>query len=72
MPTIKVATNDDLFRHKANWMDFDAGQMLAGKSVETVREEFFQFVLAVASGQQTKAEIMGFREIAIFKNGVTL
>lgn len=72
VPTIKVATNSDLFRHKANWMDFDAGQMLAGKSLEMVREEFFQFVLAVASGQQTKAEIMGFREIAIFKNGVTL
>lgn len=72
VPTIKIATNSDLFRHKANWMDFDAGQMLAGESLDTVREEFFQFVLAVASGRTTKAELMGFREIAIFKNGVTL
>ena len=53
-------------------MDFDAGQLLAGKTTAEVTDEFFDFVIAVASGQETKAEKMGFREIAIFKNGVTL
>jgi len=72
VPTIKVATNSDIFKKKANWMDFDAGQLLAGQSMEVVTEEFFDYVLEVASGKLTHAEIMGFREIAIFKNGVTL
>ena len=72
VPTVKVATNSELFRHKPHWMDFDAGQLLAGKTMAEVTDEFFDFVVAVASGQETKAEKMGFREIAIFKNGVTL
>ena len=72
VPTVKVATNSELFRHKPHWMDFDAGQLLAGKTTAEVTDEFFDFVIAVASGQETKAEKMGFREIAIFKNGVTL
>ncbi|WP_312423149.1 UxaA family hydrolase [Anaerospora hongkongensis] len=72
VPTVKIATNSDLFQYKANWMDFDAGAILTGKPLESVTDELSQFILAVASGQQTKAEKMGFREIAIFKNGVTL
>ncbi len=72
VPTIKVATNSDLFRRKHNWMDFDAGEMLAGKSREELLDEFLAFVLGVASGQPTKAEKLGFRDLSIFKNGVTL
>lgn len=72
VPTIKVATNSDIFKRKGNWMDFDAGQLLAGQSMEVLTDEFFDYVIAVASGKLTNSEIMGFREIAIFKNGVTL
>lgn len=72
VPTVKIATNSDLFQRKQNWMDFDAGQLLAGKTMSAVTDEFFAYILAVASGQETKAEKMGFREIAIFKTGVTL
>ncbi len=72
VPTIKVATNSDLFRRKRNWLDFDAGQLLTGKGREELADEFFAFVLAVASGQPTKAEQLGFRDLSIFKNGVTL
>ena len=35
-------------------------------------EEFFKKILAVASGEQTQSEKHGYREIAIFKDGVTL
>jgi altronate hydrolase len=70
-PCVKVATNSDLFNRKANWMDFDAGRLLVEPRAKVV-EEFFDYVLAVAGGRRTKAEEMGFREIAIFKNGVTL
>jgi len=72
VPTIKVATNSELFNRKTGWMDFDAGRLLTGASMEQLTEEFLQHIIEVASGQATKAENMGFREIAIFKNGVTL
>lgn len=72
VPTIKVASNSNLAKRKGNWMDFDAGRLLTGRSMEAMTEELFDYVLAVASGKLTKSEEMGFREIAIFKNGVTL
>lgn len=72
VPTVKISTNSELFSRKQHWIDFDAGVLLAGKAMTEVKEEFFDFIIAVASGKKTKAEQMGFREIAIFKNGVTL
>ncbi|QDR82314.1 UxaA family hydrolase [Sporomusa termitida] len=72
VPTVKVATNSELFSKKRNWMDFDAGRLLTGMKLEPLADLFVDYVLAVASGRQTQAEKMGFREIAIFKNGVTL
>ena len=71
VPCVKVATNSDLFRRKANWMDFNAGRLLTEPRQQVV-DAFYAHVLAVAGGRQTKSEAMGFREIAIFKNGVTL
>lgn len=70
-PCVKVATNSDLFQRKGNWMDFDAGRLLSEPRTVVV-DEFFDYVLDVASGRRTRSEEMGFREIAIFKNGVTL
>ena len=72
VPTIKIATNSDIFKRKSNWMDFDAGRLLNGESMEKLTDELMDCVLKVASGMATKSENMGFREIAIFKNGVTL
>lgn len=72
VPTLKISTNTELYSHKPHWIDFDAGVLLTGKAMGEVKEEFFDFVIAVASGEKTKSELMGFREIAIFKNGVTL
>ena len=69
VPTIKIATNSALAEKKKNWIDFDAGPILSG---ETLTGELFEYVLSVASGEQTKNEKNGFREISIFKDGVTL
>lgn len=69
VPTIKISTNTPLAQKKKHWIDFDAGPMLEGKDLE---EEFFSFVLQVASGKETKNEQNGYEEIAIFKDGVTL
>ena len=35
-------------------------------------KELLSYILDVASGKMTKNEEHGYREIAIFKNGVTL
>lgn len=72
VPTVKVSTNSDLYSRKSNWIDFNAGQLLEGRDMPAVREEFFQYVLKVASGEQTRNEENGYREISIFKDGVTL
>ena len=73
VPTIKISTNTELYDRKGNWIDFDAGRLLTGKSIEDVKQEFFDFVLKIASGEiRTKNEENGYREIAIFKDGVTL
>lgn len=72
VPTVKIVTNSEIFNKKPHWMDFDAGKLLSGESMEKLAEELLDYVVKVASGMPTKSEIMGFREIAIFKNGVTL
>lgn len=72
VPTMKVATNPTLAERKANWIDFNAGQLLMGKDMFSVRNEFIDKVLAVASGSPARNELNGYREISIFKNGVTL
>jgi|GEM_PF-67 len=73
VPTVKISTNTDLFKRKNSWIDFDAGQLLEGRSMGYLSETFFEYAMKVASGEyRTKNEISGYREIAIFKNGVTL
>ncbi|WP_438448092.1 UxaA family hydrolase [Gorillibacterium sp. sgz5001074] len=73
VPTMKISTNSDLYNRKRNWIDFNAGQLLEGRTMPEVRDEFFQHVLDVASGvKQARNEENGYREISIFKDGVTL
>ncbi|MBQ8797703.1 MAG: altronate dehydratase [Oscillospiraceae bacterium] len=69
VPTVKVATNHDLAVRKSDWIDFDSSPVLEGVDLD---ETFFNYVLEVASGKQTKNEENGYREISIFKDGVTL
>lgn len=72
VPTVKVATNSALAAKKTNWIDFNAGVLVQGQSMADVSESFYSKVLAVASGEKTCNEVNGYREIAIFKDGVTL
>ena len=72
VPTMKVATNPDLARRKPNWIDFSAGQLIEGRTMKELVPEFIDKVLAVASGEKAHNEENGYREISIFKNGVTL
>lgn len=72
IPTMKISTNTELYKRKRNWIDFNAGTLVEGDSMENKLEELIQFIITVASGKKLKHEQSGFKEIAIFKTGVTL
>ena len=62
----------NLNARKPNWIDFNAGSLLEGESMEELRERFIRFIIGIASGNPTNNEKNDYREIAIFKSGVTL
>ncbi|BCU78124.1 altronate dehydratase family protein [Luteolibacter sp. LG18] len=74
VPTLKIASNHALAERKPGWIDFDAGQLLdPGADPDEVTGELMKVILDVASGRrQARNEVNGFREITIWKQGVTL
>ncbi len=72
VPTMKISTNTPLYEAKPSWIDFNAGVLAQGAPMEEVAARFIDFVLAAASGELVNNEKHGIREIAIFKQGVTL
>lgn len=72
VPTIKIATNNNLATKKSNWIDFDASPILNGVSKADLTKQLLDYVIEVASGKKAKNEENGFEEISIFKDGVTL
>lgn len=73
VPTVKVATQSDITARKSNWIDFNAGPIVEGTSMQEITEDFFSYILSVASGEShPKSEQLSKRNLAIFKDGVTL
>jgi altronate hydrolase len=72
VPTMKISTNTTLFENKPNWIDFNAGVLVEGQSMAETLETFIDTIINKASGEKTRNEINDYREISIFKNGVTL
>ncbi len=72
VPTMKIATNSALASKKNNWIDFNAGVLVENKSMNDVAQEFYNYIMEVASGKKVCSEIAGFHDMAIFKQGVTL
>ncbi|MGN0028755.1 MAG: UxaA family hydrolase [Marinilabiliaceae bacterium] len=72
VPTMKISTNSGLAQRKPTWIDFNAGVLVEDKTWDEVAKSFTDYVIRVASGEQVNNEKKGYREIAIFKNGVTL
>ncbi|HEX5871330.1 MAG TPA: UxaA family hydrolase, partial [Longimicrobium sp.] len=74
VPTIKISSNSHIAERKPHWIDFNAGALLDGvTSMDALADELFARVLDVASGRVlTNNEKHGYREIAIWKEGVTL
>ena len=72
VPTMKISTNTPLAENKPGWIDFNAGVLAQDETMDTVAARFRDYVLSVASGETVNNEKNGYREIAIFKTGVTL
>ncbi|PRX28278.1 D-altronate dehydratase [Orenia metallireducens] len=73
VPTVKISTNTNLYNKKNNWIDYNAGKLLEGASMEELADDFFAYIIDLASKKvRTKNELNDYREIAIFKDGVTL
>ena len=72
VPTVKIATNSRLAGKKTGWIDFNAGVLVEDADQNAVTQQFFDYVLEVASGKKVRSEEAGFHDMAIFKQGVTL
>jgi altronate hydrolase len=59
-PTIKVASNTPMYERMIDDMDINAGEILEGRSVESLGQEIFDKILSVASGEKTKSELHGY------------
>jgi altronate hydrolase len=60
-PSLKLATNTEMYERMSGDMDIDCGVILSkGESVESVGERLFQLILDTASGRKTLSEELGF------------
>jgi altronate hydrolase len=60
VPSIKLATNSDVYARMIDDMDINCGDVIEGVSIEAKGEEIFAKVLAVASGEKSKSETLGY------------
>ncbi|CAI1071505.1 UxaA family hydrolase [Serratia entomophila] len=72
VPTVKLATNSELAAKKPHWIDFDAGRLIHDTPMDSLLAQFVDLIIAIANGQPARNEVNDFRELAIFKSGVTL
>ncbi len=59
MPTLKITGNPITYKTLSSIMDFNAGAVIEGKSIEEVGKALYEYLLEVASGKMTKSEING-------------
>jgi len=62
-PSIKIATNTEVYESMIDDMDINCGDILAGVGIEHKGEEIFRKVLATASGARTKSEDLGYGDL---------
>ena len=62
-PTIKIASNSEMYTHMTDDMDINAGKILDGTtSLDDVGREIFEKIKAVASGTMSKSDELGIGE----------
>ncbi|WP_407048805.1 UxaA family hydrolase [Methyloraptor flagellatus] len=73
-PSIKLATNSEIYRRMTDDMDINCGDVLDGVSIEEKGREIFDKVLAVASGERSRSEALGYgdNEFVPWQVGATM
>ncbi|HKC39884.1 MAG TPA: altronate dehydratase family protein [Gemmatimonadales bacterium] len=74
VPTLKISSNTAIAEKKPHWIDVNAGALVDGtNTLDGLADDLFTLILDVASGRKlANNEKHGYREIAIWKEGVTL
>jgi altronate hydrolase len=75
VPSLKLSTSTPLYRRMQDDMDLNCGTIADGEqSIEEVGAEIYRLILATASGQRTKSELLGYgeEEFAPWLLGATL
>lgn len=73
-PCLKVATNSTLYKHMMDDMDFNAGKILEGTSMNAAADELLDLIIATASGTWTKSDpyVQEIAELVPWRSGATL
>jgi altronate dehydratase large subunit len=67
-PVIKITGNPETYEKMRDNIDINAGTIIEGKeSIREIGNRIFRFLIQVASGRKTKAELLGYRDFAIFR-----
>lgn len=70
IPVLKIASNSHMYRRMTGNMDINAGVIADGDAcIEDVGREIFEALLRIASGERTKAELLGHHEFAPWRIG---
>ncbi|MGV3491695.1 MAG: UxaA family hydrolase [Devosia sp.] len=59
-PSIKIATNSDIYHKMIDDMDINGGEVVEGGTLEEKGQEIFDKILSVASGEKSKSELLGY------------
>jgi len=69
-PCLKISTNTAIFERMEGDIDLDAGRVLDGShTLQTMGEEIYEALLAIAGGAPSRSEVRGNREFAIRRAG---
>jgi altronate hydrolase len=74
VPSMKLATNSDMYARMTEDMDINCGDIVEGVSIEDKGQEIFDLLLKIASGQHTKSEDLGYgdNEFVPWQVGATM
>lgn len=69
VPVIKISSNDALYQRMHDNLDINAGTVITeNRALTDMGKLIFEKIIAVASGEKTKAELTGHREFMLWNN----
>lgn len=63
VPSIKLATNEQLYERMVGDMDINCGDIINGTSLDAKGIEILDTIITIASGERTKSETLGYGDL---------